>query len=99
MPLITDLAKTDEQRQILKLIFARQALGRPYLAPPGVPADRVAALRKAFMDTMTDKEFLAEADKAQLEITPIAGEAVQKLVAEVYQTPPAIAHKAAEALK
>ncbi len=42
MPLITDLAKNDEQRQILKLIFARQALGRPYLAPPGVPADRVA---------------------------------------------------------
>ena len=51
------------------------------------------------MDTMKDKEFLAEADKAQLEITPIAGEAVQKLVAEVYQTPPAIAHKAAEILK
>jgi hypothetical protein len=51
------------------------------------------------MDTMADKEFLADADKAQLEITPIAGEAVQKLVAEVYQTPPAIAHKAAEILR
>jgi hypothetical protein len=56
-------------------------------------------LRKAFMDTMADKEFLADADKAQLEITPIAGEAVQKLVAEVYQTPPTIAHKAAEILR
>jgi tripartite-type tricarboxylate transporter receptor subunit TctC len=99
VPLIVDLAKNDEQRQILKLIFARQSLGRPYLAPPGVPADRVAMLRKAFMDTMADKEFLADADKAQLEITPIAGEAVQKLVAEVYQTPPAIAHKAAEILR
>ncbi len=93
VPLITDLAKNDEQRQILKLIFARQALGRPYLAPPGVPQDRVDALRKAFMDTMKDKEFLAEADKAQLEITPIAGDALQKLVAEVYQTPPEIAKK------
>jgi tripartite-type tricarboxylate transporter receptor subunit TctC len=99
VPLIVDLAKNDEQRQILKLIFARQSLGRPYLAPPGVPADRVAMLRKAFMDTMADKEFLAEAEKAQLEITPIAGDAVQKLVSEVYQTPPAIAHKAAEILR
>jgi hypothetical protein len=99
VPLIIDLAKNDEQRQILKLIFARQSLGRPYLAPPGVPAERVAILRKAFMDTMADKEFLAEADKAQLEITPIAGETVQKLVAEVYQTPAAIAHKAAEILR
>ena len=88
VPLITELAKTDEQRAILRLIFARQALGRPYLAPPDVPADRVAALREAFMATMKDKDFLAEADKAQLEITPISGEAVQKLVSEVYQTPP-----------
>jgi len=99
VPLIVDLAKNEEQRQILKLIFARQALGRPFLAPPGVPADRVAILRKAFMDTMADKEFLAEADKAQLEITPIAGEQIQKLVTEVYQTPAAVAHKAAEILR
>jgi tripartite-type tricarboxylate transporter receptor subunit TctC len=99
VPLITELAKTDEQRAILKLIFARQALGRPYLGPPGIPADRLEALRKAFMDTMKDKEFLAEADKAQLEITPIDGAALQKLVAEVYQTPPATVQKAAELLK
>jgi tripartite-type tricarboxylate transporter receptor subunit TctC len=99
VPLITDLAKTEEQRQILRLIFARQALGRPYLAPPGVPADRVEALRKAFMDTMKDKEFLAEAEKAQLEITPVDGATLQKLVAEVYQTPPAVVRKAADLLK
>src|SRR5262247_3065458 len=57
VPLITELAKNDEQRQILRLIFARQPLGRPYLAPPDVPADRVEALRAAFMATMKDKEF------------------------------------------
>ena len=99
VPLITELAKNDEQRQILRLIFARQPLGRPYLAPPGVPADRVAALRKAFMDTMNDKEFRAEADKAQLEITPVSGEDVQKLVTDVYQTPPEIVKKAVEILR
>src|SRR5262245_48025145 len=99
VPLITDLAKNDEQRAILKLIFARQALGRPYLAPPGVPAERVAILRKAFMDTMSDKDFLAEGDKTQLEITPVDGEAIQNLVGEIYRTPPAIAQKAAELLK
>ncbi|MEA2990790.1 MAG: hypothetical protein QOG83_3501 [Alphaproteobacteria bacterium] len=99
VPLITEQAKTEEQKQILTLIFARQALGRPYLAPPGIPADRVAALRQAFMDTMKDKDFLAEAEKAQLEITPIDGEGLQKLVERVYATPPAIAQKAAEALK
>ena len=99
VPLITELAKTDEQRQILKLIFTRQPLGRPYLAPPGVPQDRVDALRKAFMDTMADKEFLAEAEKAQLEITPVPGDEVQRLVTEVYQTPPAVVQKAIELLR
>ena len=99
VPLITDLAKNEEQRQILTLIFARQALGRPYLAPPGIPADRVEALRTAFMETMRDKAFLAEAEKAQLEITPIDGAAVQKLVAELYQSPPAVVKRAAELLK
>src|ERR1044072_3554917 len=90
VPLVTDLAKNDEQKQILTLIFARQALGRPYLAPPGIPQDRVDALRTAFMETMKDKDFLAEAEKAQLEITPISGDALQKLVADVYKTPPEI---------
>jgi tripartite-type tricarboxylate transporter receptor subunit TctC len=98
VPLIIDLAKTDEQKQILRLIFARQVMGRPYLAPPGIPADRAAALRQAFMDTMTDKDFLADAEKAQLEITPVDGATIQKLVAEVYQTPPEVAKKAAALL-
>jgi len=98
VPLITDLAKNDEQKQILRLIFARQVMGRPYFAPPGIPADRAEALRKAFMETMQDKDFLADAEKAQLEITPVSGEEVQKLVSEVYATPPEIAKKAAAIL-
>ena len=98
VPLIMDFAKTDEQKQIFRLVFARQVMGRPFLAPPGVPADRVAVLRKAFMDTMADPAFLAEAKKAQLEITPVPGEKVQALVEEVYQTPKDVAEKVAEAL-
>ena len=98
VPLVTDLARNDEERQILKLIFARQVMGRPFLAPPNLPAERAAAIRQAFMDTMKDKDFLAEADKAQLEITPVGGPEVEKLVREVYQTPPEIAAKAAKVL-
>ena len=98
VPLITDFAKTDEQKQIFQLVFARQVMGRPFLAPPGIPTDRVAVLRKAFMDTMADPAFLAEAKKAELEITPVSGEKVQALVEEVYKTPKAIADKVAQAL-
>ena len=76
-----------------------QALGRPFVAPPGVPADRLAALRKAFMDTMKDPEFIAEADKAKLEVTPIDGEKVQQIVVEAYKVDPAIAKKTEEMLK
>jgi tripartite-type tricarboxylate transporter receptor subunit TctC len=91
VPLVMDFAKTDEEKQIFKLVFARQPMGRPFLAPPGIAADRVAALRKAFMDTMKDKEFLAEAEKMRLEINPVSGAAVQGIVQEVYRTPKSVA--------
>ncbi len=97
VPLVTDFAKTDEQRQILKMVFARQVMGRPYLAPPNLPADRLATLRQAFMDTMTDKDFVADADKAGIEINPVSGADVEKLVKEVYATRPAIIAKAKDA--
>ena len=99
VPLIMDLVKTPEQRAILRLVFARQVMGRPFLAPPGLPPERLALLRRAFMETMKDPAFLAEAEKIQLEITPVDGEAVQKLVAEIYATPPDIVRKAADAVK
>jgi tripartite-type tricarboxylate transporter receptor subunit TctC len=100
VPLVMDLAQNDEQRNILKLIFGRQVMGRPFAAPPGVPKDRADALRKAFADTMVDPAFLAEAEKAKLEITPVAGETITNLVQEVYaNTTPQLAEKAGAAMK
>jgi tripartite-type tricarboxylate transporter receptor subunit TctC len=99
VPLIMDMVKTDEHRAILRVVFARQVMGRPFFAPPGLPAERVALLRKAFMETMKDRQFLAEAEKLKLEINPVRGEAVQELVAEIYRTPPDILRKAVEVQK
>ena len=99
VPSVLDFAKTDEQRAILKMVFARQVMGRPYVAPPNAPADRIAALRQAFTATMQDKDFLAEADKTQLEVNPVSGEDVEKLVKDVYATPADIVVKAKEAAK
>src|SRR5712691_9709594 len=99
VPLIVDLANSADGRAILELIFARQVMAWPYLAPPGIPQDRAETLQAAFMSTMTDRDFLADAEKSMLEIRPVAGEDIRKLVAQVYATPPAIAQRAADILK
>jgi tripartite-type tricarboxylate transporter receptor subunit TctC len=80
-------------------VFARQVVAWPYVAPPGVPPDRAETLRKAFMDTMKDKAFLAEAEAAKLEIMPVAGAAIQTLIDEIYATPADIVRKTAEMLQ
>jgi tripartite-type tricarboxylate transporter receptor subunit TctC len=99
VPLVMDFAKSENQQQIFKLIFARQVMGRPFLAPPGVPNDRASALRDAFARTMQDPEFLADAEKSLLEIAPVSGDDVEKLVMEVYQTPKPIAARAAQLIR
>ena len=87
IPLILDVAKNDLDRAALAFIVASATLGRPFAAPPGLPPDRVEALRRAFDDTMKDGEFLAEAGKASMDIKPLAGEPLQQLAAEVAQAP------------
>jgi tripartite-type tricarboxylate transporter receptor subunit TctC len=89
VPLVMDLVQNDADRDLLNLVFARQTLGRPFAAPPGVPQDRVDALRAAFMATMADPEFLAEATALELEITPVDGAGIQALVEQVYASDPA----------
>jgi tripartite-type tricarboxylate transporter receptor subunit TctC len=99
VPLITELATNDRQRQILKLIFSRQTMGRPFAGPPGIPVERAEALRKAFDLTMKDPEFLAEAEKRGLEINPVSGHDLEKLITELYQTPKDIVAEAHEAIE
>jgi tripartite-type tricarboxylate transporter receptor subunit TctC len=98
-PLILDLAKSDEDRAILRLIFGRQVMAWPFATPPGVPQDRVDALRAAFDKTMRDKDFLAEAAKAKFEVRPVTGLHIQKLVQEAYTTPTSLVRKVVELLQ
>jgi len=88
VPLIMDFARNDRERQILKLVLSRQEMGWPFTAPPGLPKERADALRAAFDATMKDPEYLAEAQQRRLDINPMSGAAIDKLIAELYATPP-----------
>jgi tripartite-type tricarboxylate transporter receptor subunit TctC len=87
VPLIMDQAKSDDQRQILRLIFSRQEFAWPFAAPPGIPADRAQALRNAFDATLKDPEFLEDAKKTQIDVNPISASAVERLIGELYAAP------------
>jgi tripartite-type tricarboxylate transporter receptor subunit TctC len=95
VPSALDLLTEPESRQLLKLILIRQEAGRPFAAPPGVPPDRLDALRRAFDATMEDSAFLAEAEKAQLEVDPLRAGEVRALLARAYGAPQAIVRRAA----
>ncbi|HSR55356.1 MAG TPA: hypothetical protein VLN73_03885 [Alphaproteobacteria bacterium] len=97
VPLVMDLAKTERDKKVLQLIFARQAMGRPFLAPPKVPADRVAALRSAFDTMVTDPDFKAMAKKTKLEVEPISGKEIEDMLKDIYSTPKDIVQAAADA--
>jgi tripartite-type tricarboxylate transporter receptor subunit TctC len=87
VPLLTELAKNENQRRVLQLISSPILLGRPYLAPPGVSNERVAQLRKAFDATMKDADFVAEAKKRKIDLEPISGAEVAKIVSETVDAP------------
>jgi tripartite-type tricarboxylate transporter receptor subunit TctC len=87
VPLMTDLAKTDEDRAILKLLSVSGAIGRPIFTAPGVPPERVQALREAFDKAVKDPVLLDEAQAGKMDINPVSGEELQSLVAEIVATP------------
>jgi tripartite-type tricarboxylate transporter receptor subunit TctC len=87
VPMFLDVAKTEADKQALRLALARLEFGRPFFMPPNVPADRVAAIRRAFDATVKDKDFLAEAEKLKIEVDPLTGEQVAELVGQLHHTP------------
>ncbi len=98
-PLLTELAKTDEERQILEVISGDAAVGRPVLTAPDVPADRVRALRKAFDDVMKDPAFREAARKANMYFNPIGGEDLQQIVNRIVSPSPQVIERVKEVIR
>ncbi len=98
IPSVFDFATTDEERQILEIHFHQQLLSRPFALPPNVPADRLKALREAFMQTMKDKDFLTEAEKIGLDIDPVTGEEIETALKRFASFPPEVLRKAEAAM-
>jgi tripartite-type tricarboxylate transporter receptor subunit TctC len=86
------------QKKIFTIILAQQEIGRPLFAPPGVPEERVQALRRAFDKTVKDPEFLADAKRIGLEVNPSTGGHLQQLVQDVYASPPDSVERAKHAV-
>ncbi len=96
VPYVMDLAKNDDDRKALRFLYAGQGIGRPFVAPPGVPAGRLKILRDAFAATMRDPEFLAEAEKARMRVEPVDWETLTNLINELNATPREIVDRVAK---
>jgi tripartite-type tricarboxylate transporter receptor subunit TctC len=99
VPLAMDLARNAEEREVFGILMSMKALGRPYFVAPEVPADRSTALRRAFMETLRDSAFLAEADQTLGSINPVTGLDMQKIVTDIYALPAGVVAEAREAIK
>jgi tripartite-type tricarboxylate transporter receptor subunit TctC len=98
-PFIVDQARNAEEKQALEFLYAGQGIGRPFVAPPDLPADRLKMLRDAFNATMKDKDFIADANKQKLDVEPEDGEHLEALIRKVYATPKAVVDKIGELIK
>jgi len=99
VPFVPELARNDEQRKTIEFLYAGQGIGRPFVAPPDLPAGRLKMLRDAFNATMTDADFVAETKKSKLELDPENGEHLAALIAKIYATPRPIVDRIATLLK
>src|SRR5262245_49610091 len=99
VPMAIDLAKSPQDRQIMEIVFAKYGMARPFFTAPGVPADRLALLRRAFDATLSDPVVIAEARKLGMEVTPVRGEDVEALVTRMMATPDELAARARNVLK
>ena len=98
VPLMLELARDEESRQVLTFLSSDLGIARAFATTPGVPAERVAALRKAFQDMLRDPEFVAETTRAQMEILPSTGEEAQRVAASMLEMPPNVIAKARQIL-
>jgi tripartite-type tricarboxylate transporter receptor subunit TctC len=96
LPSALDFVRDDADRKVMELFFTQKTVARPVIAPPGVPAERIATLRAAFAALATDRDFLADADRSGLDVAPISGEAVDKVVALVAGAPGDVADRFAK---
>jgi tripartite-type tricarboxylate transporter receptor subunit TctC len=94
VPFVMDLAKSKEERQVFNLLFGWTAMGRPFVAPPGIPTDRATVLRHAFDDTMKDQAFLRDAEKSRIDIDPLTGAEIDVFLDAIYKTPKPVIEKA-----
>jgi tripartite-type tricarboxylate transporter receptor subunit TctC len=99
VPFVDDLARTPEDRQAIAFLYAGVGLGRPFFAPPGMPADRMTMLRDAFSATMKDADFIADAKKQKLDYAPEDGEHLAAYVRRIYAMPKTIVDKVGELIK
>jgi tripartite-type tricarboxylate transporter receptor subunit TctC len=99
VPFVLDFAKTPEDRQAIEFLYAGQGIGRPFIAPPDMPADRVKMVRDAFMATMKDPAFIEDARKQKLDVEPEDGEHLAALIRKIYATPKPVVDKIAELIK
>ena len=96
LPSALDFVKTEADRKVMQLFFTQKTIARPVIAPPGLPPERLATLRAAFAALATDREFLDDAEKSKLDVAPIAGEAVDKVVSLIAGTPAEVADRFAK---
>src|SRR5437899_2469621 len=94
VPLVTEFVTKPDDRQVLEMIFSRQSMGRPVLAPPGVDPRVAEALRRAFADAMHDPQFIAEGAKMDLELNFVSGADVQAMIERLYKAPPDVIARA-----
>jgi hypothetical protein len=97
VPLMTELTSDPEKKRILTIYSGDVALGRSFITTPGVPADRLAALRKAFDETVKDPEFLADAKNINMQVRPLGHEELAAAAQEILSTPPELVEKAKKA--
>jgi len=99
VPTMWDFVKKEDDKKAAELVVSQQVFGRPFIAPPGTAPEAVKILREGFSKVMQDKDFLADAEKAKIDINPLDGAKVQEVVEKVYASPPAVVARAKELIR